>query len=85
MKEKNSLIYLEACIATSAKKIVHAPAHRIFLILNFYRKKREEKVKHIEEFIKIEPRLDVIARSRPEDKYLLVTALRELYNLSFKL
>jgi P-type E1-E2 ATPase len=35
-------------------------------------------VKNKNEFIKIWHDLDVLARSRPEDKYLLVTGLREV-------
>lgn len=35
-------------------------------------------VKNKNEFIKIWHDLDVLARSRPEDKYLLVTGLREM-------
>jgi Ca2+ transporting ATPase len=35
-------------------------------------------VKNKEEFIKIWHNLDVLARSRPEDKYLLVTGIREM-------
>jgi Ca2+ transporting ATPase len=41
-------------------------------------KKVKEGVKNQEEFHKIWKHLDVLARSRPEDKYLLVTGLREL-------
>lgn len=40
-------------------------------------KKISEKVKNLEEFKKIWPELNVLARSRPDDKYLLVSALRE--------
>jgi hypothetical protein len=36
-----------------------------------------EKVRNLKEFKKMEPKLVVLARSRPEDKYLLVTALKE--------
>ena len=32
----------------------------------------------MEEFKRIYPKLDVLARSRPEDKYALVTGLKEL-------
>lgn len=38
-----------------------------------------EKVRNLEKFQEIEPHLFVIARSHPLDKYLLVTALKELY------
>ena len=38
----------------------------------------DEKVKNKEEFISIWKNLDVLARSRPEDKYLLVTGIREM-------
>jgi Ca2+ transporting ATPase len=41
-------------------------------------KKVKEAVRNNDEFIKIWKNLDVLARSRPEDKYLLVTGLREL-------
>ena len=41
-------------------------------------KDRIEKVKHFKEFKKIEEHLKVVARSRPEDKYLLVTGLRQM-------
>lgn len=40
--------------------------------------KKIDKIENIEEFKKIKDKLRVIARSRPEDKYLLVTALKEL-------
>jgi len=40
--------------------------------------KVDEGVKNIEAFKKIRKHLRVLARSRPEDKYLLVTGLREL-------
>lgn len=39
--------------------------------------KGEEGVKNEEIFKKMRPHLRVLARSRPEDKYLLVTALKE--------
>eukprot|EP00831_Metopus_contortus_P041847 TRINITY_DN3290_c0_g1_i2.p1 TRINITY_DN3290_c0_g1~~TRINITY_DN3290_c0_g1_i2.p1 ORF type:complete len:897 (+),score=191.65 TRINITY_DN3290_c0_g1_i2:872-3562(+) len=39
-----------------------------------------EKVKNLSMFQEINPHLCVIARSRPEDKYLLVTALKEIGN-----
>lgn len=41
-------------------------------------KERDERVRNIEKFKAIEPTLKVMARSRPEDKYLLVTGLRNL-------
>ena len=41
-------------------------------------KKINEKVKNLAEFKKIWPELNVLARSRPDDKYLLVSALREV-------
>lgn len=40
--------------------------------------KGKEVVGNKEEFIKIWKNLDVLARSRPEDKYLLVTGIRQL-------
>lgn len=40
--------------------------------------KVDERVKNKEEFISIWKNLDVLARSRPEDKYLLVTGIREM-------
>jgi Ca2+ transporting ATPase len=41
------------------------------------RKQRKDTVANAEEFDKIYPHLDVLARSRPEDKYALVTGLIE--------
>lgn len=41
------------------------------------RKMRKDTVANGDEFDKIYPHLDVLARSRPEDKYCLVTGLRE--------
>ena len=41
-------------------------------------KKVQEVVKNKNEFIEIWHNLDVLARSRPEDKYLLVTGLRQM-------
>ena len=41
-------------------------------------KDRQERIRYIEKFKAIEPKLKVMARSRPEDKYLLVTGLRNL-------
>lgn len=38
----------------------------------------KEVVKNKQEFIKIWKNLDVLARSRPEDKYLLVTGIRQM-------
>lgn len=38
----------------------------------------KEVVKNKEEFIKLWKNLDVLARSRPEDKYLLVTGIRQM-------
>jgi P-type E1-E2 ATPase len=38
----------------------------------------DEGVKNLDEFKKIWKKLKVLARSRPEDKYLLVTGLREM-------
>ena len=38
---------------------------------------REDTIANAEEFDKIYPNLDVLARSRPEDKYALVTGLME--------
>lgn len=38
---------------------------------------RKDTVANKEEFDKIYPNLDVLARSRPEDKYALVTGLKE--------
>lgn len=40
--------------------------------------KVDERVRNKEEFVKIWKHLDVLARSRPEDKYLLVTGIREM-------
>eukprot|EP00343_Euplotes_focardii_P007905 CAMPEP_0205819478 /NCGR_PEP_ID=MMETSP0206-20130828/1867_1 /ASSEMBLY_ACC=CAM_ASM_000279 /TAXON_ID=36767 /ORGANISM="Euplotes focardii, Strain TN1" /LENGTH=1118 /DNA_ID=CAMNT_0053113125 /DNA_START=29 /DNA_END=3385 /DNA_ORIENTATION=+ len=40
--------------------------------------KVDERVKNKEEFISIWKNLEVLARSRPEDKYLLVTGIREM-------
>ena len=37
-----------------------------------------EKIRYMENFKKIEPHLRVLARSTPEDKYILVTGLQEL-------
>lgn len=42
------------------------------------RKKVKEGVVNLEEFRKVAKNLRVLARSRPEDKYLLVTGLREI-------
>ena len=42
---------------------------------------REDIIQNKEEFAKIIAHLDVLARSRPEDKYTLVTGLRELGNV----
>lgn len=39
---------------------------------------REDVIQNMSEFKKIIERLDVMARSRPEDKYALVTGLIEL-------
>ena len=39
---------------------------------------KDEGVKNIDDFKALRPKLMVLARSRPEDKYLLVTGLREL-------
>ena len=39
------------------------------------------KVKNLEEFKKIEKQLRVLARSTPEDKYILVTGLKQLQNV----
>lgn len=41
-------------------------------------KKKDERVRHIDRFKAIEKNIKVMARSRPEDKYLLVTGLRNL-------
>jgi Ca2+ transporting ATPase len=41
-------------------------------------KEPKEKVKNKEEFVKIWKNLSVLARSRPEDKYLLVTGIKEM-------
>lgn len=38
---------------------------------------RKDTIANAEEFDKIYPNLDVLARSRPEDKYALVTGLKE--------
>ena len=38
----------------------------------------DERVRHLGKFKAIAPKLKVMARSRPEDKYLLVTGLRNL-------
>lgn len=40
--------------------------------------KVKEVVKNKEEFIKVWKNLSVLARSRPEDKYLLVTGIKEM-------
>eukprot|EP01017_Pseudomicrothorax_dubius_P035890 TRINITY_DN5087_c0_g4_i1.p1 TRINITY_DN5087_c0_g4~~TRINITY_DN5087_c0_g4_i1.p1 ORF type:complete len:760 (+),score=146.86 TRINITY_DN5087_c0_g4_i1:252-2531(+) len=45
------------------------------------REMRVDTIKNKEEFDKIIDRLDVLARSRPEDKYALVTGLRERGNV----
>ena len=42
---------------------------------------REDTIGNGEEFDKIVPNLDVLARSRPEDKYALVTGLMERNNI----
>ena len=42
---------------------------------------REDTIQNKEEFARIIAHLDVLARSRPEDKYTLVTGLRELDNV----
>lgn len=42
--------------------------------------KKVEIVKDITKFEPIMDELTVMARSRPEDKFLLVTALKEKYN-----
>ena len=42
---------------------------------------REDTIQNKEEFTRIVAQLDVLARSRPEDKYTLVTGLRELNNV----
>ena len=39
---------------------------------------RVDVISNMEEFRKIVPRLDVLGRSRPEDKYALVTGLKQL-------
>lgn len=39
---------------------------------------RVDVIKNFEEFKRIIPKLDVLARSRPEDKYALVTGLKQL-------
>ena len=41
-------------------------------------RKKDERVRHIDRFRAIEKNIKVMARSRPEDKYLLVTGLRNL-------
>lgn len=41
------------------------------------RKQRKDTIANAEEFDKIYPHLDVLSRSRPEDKYALVTGLIE--------
>ena len=41
-------------------------------------KERQERIRYIEKFKQIQSKLKVMARSRPEDKYLLVTGLRNL-------
>lgn len=45
-------------------------------------KQRIDTVANGEEFDLIYPNLDVLARSRPEDKYALVTGLKERGHLS---
>lgn len=42
---------------------------------------RKERVKNFDEFKKLEPKMRVMARSRPEDKYLLVTGLMNMKNV----
>jgi len=37
---------------------------------------REDVIANLDEFIKISSKLKVLARSRPEDKYTLVTGLK---------
>jgi len=39
---------------------------------------RKERIKDFEAFKKLEPKMRVMARSRPEDKYLLVTGLMNM-------
>ncbi len=41
------------------------------------KKPRIDTIRHANEFNRIYPRLDVLARSRPEDKYALVVGLIE--------
>lgn len=41
------------------------------------KKNRVDTIAYSEEFNKLYPHLDVLARSRPEDKYALVTGLKE--------
>ncbi len=41
------------------------------------KKIRKDTIKNGSEFDRIYPNLDVLARSRPEDKYALVTGLKE--------
>jgi len=41
------------------------------------KRSRVDTIAHSEEFNKVYPHLDVLARSRPEDKYALVTGLKE--------
>jgi P-type Ca2+ transporter type 2B len=42
---------------------------------------RRERVRYLDKFKALEPKLMVMARSRPEDKYLLVTGLMNLKNV----
>ena len=42
---------------------------------------RKEKVRNFEAFKAISPKMKVMARSRPEDKYLLVTGLMNMRNV----
>ena len=42
---------------------------------------RKERVKNFDAFKKLEPKMRVMARSRPEDKYLLVTGLMNMRNV----
>ena len=41
-------------------------------------KNRNERITNFQKFQAVEPKLKVMARSRPEDKYLLVTGLRNM-------
>ena len=45
-------------------------------VVTFENGKTKEEVRNMKRFIEIRDKIRVLARSRPEDKYLMVTGLR---------